>query len=295
MPLLSDHHTVYAPTGTGHRGGRTPQRRPVTTADLYDDAERWLDENNLDRPNLVGNSGGAGAAIELARRGRASSVCAISPAGFWSTSDGSAARVIRLVRLGGRVFRVMAPVAPLLLRTPLGRRLALRNFVCHGERLSPERAYALFFEDPLGCTIMNEVEPDEIQLLDPPPCPITLAWAQHDRFVPAEPYGRIARDRLPGAKWVDLPGTGHNAFIDAPQLVAKVILATTGADRNDRPEIPQLEDDRWTPRCARSDQRLLLGRQWRRSRGCPYSSLMQQAQQQASMQAKAVVESGDKH
>jgi pimeloyl-ACP methyl ester carboxylesterase len=56
-----------------------------------------------------------------------------------------------------------------------------------------------------------------------------VAWAEFDRFVPAEPYGRIARERLPDANWVDLPGTGHNAMIDDPALVARIILATTGA------------------------------------------------------------------
>jgi pimeloyl-ACP methyl ester carboxylesterase len=229
VPLLSDYHQVHTPTAIGHRGGREPQRRPTTVADLYDDAERWLDEHGLDRPHLVGNSGGGAGAVELARRGRASSVCAISPAGFWSTSDGSAARVVRLIRTGDKVFRVMSPIAPLLLKTDIGRRITLRNFIYHGERLSAQRAYELYFEDPMGCTIISDVEPDEIQPLDPLPCPITVAWAEFDRFVPAEPYGRIARERLPDANWVDLPGTGHNAMIDDPALVARIILATTGA------------------------------------------------------------------
>jgi pimeloyl-ACP methyl ester carboxylesterase len=229
VPLLANHHEVHTPTLLGHRGGPAPRRRPVTWVDMVDDGERWLDENGLERPHLVGNSGGGAGAIELARRGRAASVCAISPAGFWSTSDGSAARVIRLIRLGGKVFRVMNPMAPLLLKTRTGRRITLRNFIRHGERLSAQRALELFFVDPLGCTIMNEVEAVEIEPLDPLPCPITLAWAEFDHFVPAEPYGRIARERLPGARWVDLTDTGHNAMVDDPALVARTILATTGA------------------------------------------------------------------
>ena len=113
VPLLADHHEVHTPTSLGHRGGPKPGRRPVTSADMVDAAERWRDDNGLERPHLVGNSGGGAGAIELARRGRAASVCAISPAGFWSTSDSSAARVMRLIHLGGKVFRATYPIAPL--------------------------------------------------------------------------------------------------------------------------------------------------------------------------------------
>ena len=65
--------------------------------------------------------------------------------------------------------------------------------------------------------------------LDPLPCPITLAWSEVDRLVPAEPYGRTARERLPGATWIVLPGVGHNSMVDDPGLVARTILAVTGA------------------------------------------------------------------
>ena len=58
VPLLSDYHQVHTPTAIGHRGGSEPQRRPATIADLYDDAERWLDEHGLDRPHLF--PGGVG-------------------------------------------------------------------------------------------------------------------------------------------------------------------------------------------------------------------------------------------
>jgi len=41
-------------------------------------------------------------------------------------------------------------------------------------------------------------------------------------------YGRTARERLPGASWIALPGVGHNAMVDDPGLVARTILAVTG-------------------------------------------------------------------
>ncbi|HEV7853869.1 MAG TPA: alpha/beta fold hydrolase [Mycobacterium sp.] len=87
VPLLADHHQVYAPAALGHRGGPPVERRPVTMTDLVEAAEQYLDERGLDRPHLAGSSMGAFVAIELARRGRAASVCALSPPGLWSSGD----------------------------------------------------------------------------------------------------------------------------------------------------------------------------------------------------------------
>ncbi len=108
--------------------------------------------------------------------------------------------------------------------------MILRNFVCHGERLSAARALDLYFADPLGCMIISDMLAwrDTVEPLDPLPCPITLAWAEVDRFVPATTYGTTPRERLPGATWVTLPGVGHNAMVDDPGLVARTIMAVTG-------------------------------------------------------------------
>jgi pimeloyl-ACP methyl ester carboxylesterase len=84
VPLLSNYHEVFTPTALGHRGGPPVQRRPATITDVVDAAEHYLDERGLERPHLAGNSLGGLVAIELARRGRAASVCAFSPIGFWS-------------------------------------------------------------------------------------------------------------------------------------------------------------------------------------------------------------------
>ncbi|WP_049918955.1 alpha/beta fold hydrolase [Mycobacterium simiae] len=156
-PMLSGYHELDTPTLVGHRGGPVPQRRPVTSRDIVDSAEAYLDAHGLDRPHRVGNSGGGSVAIELARRGRAASVCALSPGGLWSDNHGAAARrVHRLIRIGGVTVRLLNPVAPLLLKTAAGRRFMLRQFVCHGDRLSAERARELYFEDAMACTIMED-------------------------------------------------------------------------------------------------------------------------------------------
>jgi pimeloyl-ACP methyl ester carboxylesterase len=230
VPLLSEHLGVHTPTLLGHLGGPTAQRRPVTLTDIFDSAERYLDEKGLDRPHLAGNSLGGAVAIELARRGRAATVCAISPAGFWSASDGSEKRLLKRLRVAGVIFPLIYPVAPLVLKSAAGRQIILRDLVCHGERLSAAQALDWYFADPKGCTVIDDSlawrYPEKP--LDPLPCPITLAWAEGDRLVPAATCGRTARERLPGATWITLPDVGHNAMVDDPDLVARTVMAVTG-------------------------------------------------------------------
>ena len=76
-------------------------------------------------------------------------------------------------------------------------------------------------------------------------------WGQFDRLVPAATYGQTARERLPGATWVLLPGVGHIPMIDDPDLVARTIMAATGvADLGDTGA--DLLNNRCTaPECSR--------------------------------------------
>jgi pimeloyl-ACP methyl ester carboxylesterase len=79
------------------------------------------------------------------------------------------------------------------------------------------------------CPFMDHYSPDEqAEPLDPLPCPVTLAWAQFDRLAPAATHGQTARERLPGATWVLLPGVGHLPMVDDPDLVARTIMTATG-------------------------------------------------------------------
>jgi pimeloyl-ACP methyl ester carboxylesterase len=231
VPLLSAHHDVYTPSALGHRGGPVPQRRPVTMWDVIDESERYLDERGLDRPHLAGHSMGGFIALELARRGRAASVCAFSPGGLWS--DDLRAQVAKTLRRQFALGRLMRPITRLLLKSPGVRRRALTDLTLHGDRLSYERAIEMT-EIPMECTIINDLfnNPEEqLVPMDPLPCPITVAWTEKDRLLPVEVCGAIVRDRLPGATFNVLPGLPHTPTVDAPEVVASTILAVTGATK----------------------------------------------------------------
>ena len=188
VPLLSSYHQVFTPTLLGHRGGPPVQRRPAAIWDVVDAAEEYLNERGLERPHLAGNSAGGFVALELARRGRAATVCALSPAGFWSTADGSKARADKKVHRTATLSRLAVPVGPLIFKSAIVRRFALRflNTAYHGDRLAAATLNEMC-RDTVGCTVINELfstDEEQIAPLDPLPCPITIAWSEKDSLLP---------------------------------------------------------------------------------------------------------------
>lgn len=230
IPLVADHHQVYAPTALGHRGGPPVQRRPVTMSDVVDAAEQYLDERGLARPHLAGNSIGAFMAIELARRGRAATVCALSPPGLWSPGDGLQARAFKSVKLIQAMGRLLRPALPLMYRSAAVRRRAFRDAAVHGDRLTPAQALQ-WADDTLACSIANDLAADawHIAPLNPLPCPITVAWSEKDVLLPMADYASALPERLPQATFEVLARVGHDPMVDDPRLVARTILAVTGA------------------------------------------------------------------
>jgi pimeloyl-ACP methyl ester carboxylesterase len=233
VPLLADHHQVYAPTALGHRGGPPVQRHPATMTDVVDAAEHYLDERELDRPHLAGISLGALIAIELARRGRAATVCALNPPGLWSPGDGLQARAFKPLRMSQALGRLLRPVLPLMYRSAALRRLAFRDAAVHGDQLTQAQTVELA-NDALACTVLNDLAADvwHIAPLDPLPCPITVAWSEKDRLLPMAEYASAVPQRLPHATFKVLAGVGHDPTIDDARLVARTILGVTGAAKD---------------------------------------------------------------
>ncbi len=229
VPLVAPHHDTIAPNALGHRGGSPPQTRPVRIADVIDDAQRLLDGLRIDRAHLAGNSMGGWVALELARRGRALSVCALSPAGCWKegvvSKSGAAAGLRATIRDAGRG----RPILPLLARSARFRRWAMRLNAAHGDRLTATEMVSLA-DDLLACTVGEDLlgTGEALAPLDPPPCPVTLVWSEKDRVFPVEVYAARARELVPGARFTVLADVGHVPMLDAPDRVARALLECTG-------------------------------------------------------------------
>jgi pimeloyl-ACP methyl ester carboxylesterase len=231
-PMLELQHEVLALTTLGHRGGVSPGRRRVTVRYLVEDAERALDARGLDRPHIAGNSLGGWMAIELARRGRARTVCALSPAGSWTAGTAEQTAGVRRIRRAFRLARLSPVPASVLMRSGAARRLTLRDVARHGDRLLPTQA-AEITRDLLACTVLGDLleTDEEIAPLDPLPCPVTLAWSGEDAILPLAVNGAVARARLPQARFEVVPGVGHVPMIDDPAGVARTVLRAAGASR----------------------------------------------------------------
>jgi pimeloyl-ACP methyl ester carboxylesterase len=229
VPLLTGHHDVVAPNATGHRGGPA-LNGPASIRALTDHTERLLDARGLGRVHIAGNSMGGWMAIELARRGRALTVCAFSPAGFWTPGAGDEIHATNMVRRVRRRVRMVRTVAPALLCFAPLRRLAMRDSAEHGDRLTRGQALGAVL-DVVGCRAAEDIlkSSESVAPLDSLPCPITLAWSARDRILPPDVNGVTARERIPQASYILLPDVGHIPMVDAPRLCADTILATTGA------------------------------------------------------------------
>src|SRR5215210_4949984 len=100
-PVLADlvpRFDVFAPTLHGHDGGPAVPDGPAhTIGEAANHLETLLDEQGIETAHFAGNSMGGALSLELAKRGRARSVVAISPGGGWM--DGDAREVERIIRL----------------------------------------------------------------------------------------------------------------------------------------------------------------------------------------------------
>lgn len=226
---LEAHHEVFAPTLAGHCGGPPLECPPEqVVVRIVDDAERALDEAGIDTAHLVGNSLGGWVALELARRGRARSVVALSPAGAWEVPR-DLNRLLRLFRLGARIgtWRTIQRLAAI----GWVRRLVLRT-VCERGHLIPAPAAADMFDDMAGCSVLPALLRGAPQAGPIAPfvdvrCPVRIAWAERDRTIPFERYGRPMLAAVPQAELIVMPGVGHVPMYDDPALVVATILDVT--------------------------------------------------------------------
>ncbi|MCX4760379.1 alpha/beta fold hydrolase [Streptomyces sp. NBC_01275] len=191
----------------------------------------------LDRPHVAGNSLGGLLALELGREKLVRSVTALSPAGFWSEAERRYAfGVLLAMRQISR--RMPVPLVERLASTAAGRTALTSTIYARPARRSPEAvvaetlalARATGFDQTLraggGIRFTDDV----------PDIPVTVGWGTRDWLL-VRRQGVRAKQTIPGARLVRLPGCGHCPMNDDPALVARVILdgsrdATLGGSRD---------------------------------------------------------------
>ena len=226
---LAAHHDVIAVDLPGFGGSPRP---PAGTAPgipfFADRLTAFLHQLEIARPHVAGNSMGGWVGLELARREAATTVCALSPAGFLSFADRF--RTIPLLAGERVIVRALHPVLGSALKTELGRKLGLGVVCAHPERVQPDFAVqntdglaeATWFWPNLRALTLEDCAPARPDL----PVPVTIAWGAKDRLLPPS-QAATARARFASAHVVSLPDCGHIPMWDNPALVSEVILKTT--------------------------------------------------------------------
>jgi pimeloyl-ACP methyl ester carboxylesterase len=179
-------------------------------------------ELGVERPHVAGNSLGGWVGLEMARLGRAASVCAISPAGLWRRPLGPR-RYERQV-----VGRRIRPLISGLLRTRRGRAWLLRTTVARPGAVPAKDAIEVInvYLDapayPEANRLMREGAFEHAAEID---VPVTIAWGEEDRIV-----GHPSSSRLPpGVEVAVRPGWGHTPTWDDPEGVAELILEASAS------------------------------------------------------------------
>jgi pimeloyl-ACP methyl ester carboxylesterase len=187
-----------------------------------------LDRLELRDAHVAGFSLGGAVAYELARLGRARSVTAMSPIGFWTAREAAYCRAS--VRAARALAGPLLSRAPGLLRSAVGRTLLESQLIARPWRQRPEDALqatrGLASCPGFGPTVRDALVGDYrwTERLD---VPVTIAWGTRDLLLPRRQAVR-ARARRPEARHVSLPGCGHVPFSDDPPLLMRVLLEGSG-------------------------------------------------------------------
>ena len=225
LGLLAPYRTVITVDLPGH-GDSPPlesgSRDPVQA--MGEELISCLDELGLERPHVAGNSLGGALALGAAARGRAATVTGLSPAGFWAAPwQSSYTKVVfKAMQAAGRR---LGPRTAKLAGSTVGRTILDAAIVARPSRLSPEQARddaAAFFR---ATDALNEVlaRPASFTATIPADVPVTIAWGARDRMLPIS-QASVARERIPHARFLLLPGCGHVPMTDDPELVARALL-----------------------------------------------------------------------
>jgi pimeloyl-ACP methyl ester carboxylesterase len=224
-------HEVVAMDLPGFGDARPLTGRPTVRA-LTDAVEDALDEAGLGTVHVAGNSLGGWVSLELARRGRARSVVALSPAGMETAAE--RAYVISLNEAMRLRAKAAAPVAGRLARSRAARIAVLGPMRARPWRLpaaeaaAEVRAFARSpaFEATVRYTIATAVPVGMGSIA----VPARICFGTRDVLLAPLTAPRYAA-AVSGADLRPLPGCGHVPMADDPSRVTGAItgLTTGGA------------------------------------------------------------------
>jgi len=229
LDILAEHRRVIAFDLPGFGRSPAPTDFEHSIDWLVSSLAEQLARCRIETPvDLVGNSMGGWIALEAAKRGLASSVVALGPAGLWRRGMPLLLQAhFKAMLLGAAASRGRARS---VLRLPLVRRATMALVVGRPSRISSDdfleavttldRSRAVL--EPL-LRMSHRTGFRDGHDID---VPVTIAFGARERMLLAG-SGQV-RDHLPAhTRWLELPGCGHVPMSDDPELVARVVLDGT--------------------------------------------------------------------
>lgn len=209
------------------RSAPLPEGVTPTMPALADALEEALDAAGWGQAHVAGNSMGGWLGLELARRGRATCVVAISPAGMWSPKENAYAH--RMLRLQHRVASAVAPHAETVTRNLLARTILFSAVTSRPWRADPAdgaETLRLLAGAPGWEATLEAMHADQPRDLASIECPVRIVWGSRDTLLLPRQADRFVR-AIPNAELVRLPGLGHVPMADDPEAIADSILQFT--------------------------------------------------------------------
>jgi pimeloyl-ACP methyl ester carboxylesterase len=235
LPLLERDFDVLAVDLPGFGSSPAlPPGTPPTPEALADAVEAAMDGAGFESAAICGNSLGGWIALELARRGRATRVVAISPAGLQHKRERAWGRnVLLAMRWGARSL----PGRDRILRTRVGTLLLAGPVVARPWRLDPDdfaEVLNLFANCPGFLDTLPHTFGGQPQGLNEIDVPVTILWGTRDVLLLPRQAKRFER-LIPDAELRYLDGLGHTPMSDDPELLAELVARSWRAPRAEAP------------------------------------------------------------
>jgi pimeloyl-ACP methyl ester carboxylesterase len=220
LPLLERSFDVLAVDLPGFgRSAPLPQGTEPTPEALADAVEAAMDEAGFEQAHVAGNSLGGWIAFELARRGRALTVVALSPAGLQhGREEGWGMGILLAMRWAARSMPAPEP----LLRNRVGRTLFAGPAYAKPWRADPEdmiEQSELFAEAPGFLPTLPHTLGRQPRGLNEIGCPVLILWGTRDLILLPR-QGRRFERLIPDCELRYLKGLGHTPMSDDPDLLA---------------------------------------------------------------------------
>ncbi|MFD7296287.1 alpha/beta fold hydrolase [Streptomyces sp. NPDC059897] len=225
LPILAAERDVIAVDLPGFgRSPALPDGLAYDLAGVIPVLDAFCRHLGIERPHVAGNSLGGLLALDLGREKLVRSVTALSPAGFWTGAERRYAfGTLLAMRAGARAMPV--PVIERLSRSAAGRAALTSTIYARPGRRSPEAVVAetIALREATGFRETLEAGRSVLFRDDIEELPVTIAWGVRDRLL-VRRQGVRAKQVIPGARLIKLPGCGHVPMNDDPALVARVLL-----------------------------------------------------------------------